>query len=313
VADYITLVNKVARRTGWGSTTSGAFSDPGRPWDAFKEFLNEAKDDILDELGIQSVEQEFVLNTVGLYELGIIDGVAGAYTVVATPPNDAGTAFVAGHAGRKLACSGFDGWMRIATRDSATQLTLDAQLPATFTEATFDIFEDEYDLDASVRRVVQAWNQEGPIHVEQVSETHWLDRRYPGAVSAGTPREMSLYRSETTGMIWRARFRPVPDGIHNIRMKCDTRLVDLSASTDEWEIAKEIENFIVDRTVFKALASKVINDPDLALTTVSDLRGRVKQYRDRNYDPQPSRRLRRMAPDELPTRERVSLDPTRFH
>jgi hypothetical protein len=62
-----------------------------------------------------------------------------------------------------------------------------------------------------------------------------------------------------------------------------------------------------------ALASKVVNDPDLAIVTSADLSRKVKDYRERNYDPMPTRRLRRMAPDQVPSRERVSLDPTRFH
>ena len=83
--------------------------------------------------------------------------------------------------------------------------------------------------------------------------------------------------------------------------------------TDFWEIPPEVETFIVDRAMFKALATSVQNDPDLAATTAVSLRGRIGEYRQRNRERTPMRRLVREGPDETRRRTRVHFDRTRFH
>jgi hypothetical protein len=310
LANYLALVNKVAARLGWDAKTTADFTDPGRPWDAFKDFLNEGKDEILDELGIRDSEEEFAFNTIVPYTTGNVVGTEAATTV-----NGTGTTWTAAMVGRKMSCSAFDGWMRLATFNSTISMEFDANIRTTFASGddTYSIFQDEYDLDADVREVLSAWVDEGPLDLNFVSEAYWFDRHYPGSTDEGTPREMAVFRSGTTGMIWRCQLRPAPDDDYVVRYKARVRLGNLSASTDSWEIQPEIETLIVDRAVYKAAISKVANDPELALVVDADLQGRMNAMRDRQKDPLPMRRRRRLAADEIPGRERAVLDPTRFH
>jgi len=310
LATYLELVNKIARRTGWDETTAPSFADPGRPWDVFKDFLNEAKDEIFDELAIRAIEQEFLFRTQAPEEAGTIGMTVNNPIVTGT-----GTTFLSTHVGNKMLSGGFEGWHRISSFVGATLISLDSRPRATFTGATYSIFEDEYDLDPTARRIISAWIDRPRQDLEFVSEPYWNDRYHEPSTSLGVPREIMLFRSDTTAQIWQAQLRPIPDDIYTIRYKAETRLADLSSATgaDFWEIAPEIETFIVDRAVFKALSSSIGDQPDLAITTRADLRDRVDKYRERHSDPTPHRRLRRMGPDELPGPSRPRLDPSRFH
>ncbi len=312
MADFLTLVNKVARRAGWDSTTSASFDDPGRPWDAYKDFLNESKDEILDELGIPVVEEEFVLSLRaprGTGE-GTISGTAGS-TIVA----GVGTLFSATDVGAKLISPGFDGWFRISGVGSGlpTETVVDVGFRSDFSAQTYEVVEDEYDLDARVRRVMSAWIDQAGSQLELVSEPFWMDRHFAANTNLGVPREMAIFRSSTTAQIWQAQFRPIPDNNYVVRIKAETRLADLVGATTFWEIAPEIETLIVDRALFKALNTPVHNDPDLALTTGADLGRRLNSYRNRHQDPNPARRLRRIGPDEAPQRAAPNPDRSRFH
>jgi hypothetical protein len=319
LSTYLQIVNKIARRTGWDNVTSAGFATAEAPYDSIKDFVNEAKDEIIDELGMQVSEEEFVLNTTALYDTGTVQGTAGNQyiqgTIGAGGYGAYTTYFTTDMEGRKIAIdSAGSAWYRIASVTLATQIVyLDATIRDTFTSSDYTIFEDEYDLDATAREVISAWTDDGPVSLDFRDEARHFDHRYPGDSSTGSPTDMALFRSTTSGYIWTAQFRPIPDLAYTIRYKARTRLADLSAHGDTWDIQPEIEAFIVDRALFKMLNSPVQNDPDLALTIRAVNRESIREHSERHADPTPMRRLRRRGPDEWPTRLRPRLDPVRFH
>ncbi len=317
MATYLQLVNKVAARAGWDNTTSSGFATVERPHDVIKDLINEAKDEVVADLGIRSSEEEFAFNTIaprGSAEgEGAISGTAGSTAVAGSVAPDEVTVFAASDVGLKLISAGFDGWFRITARGGVAAITVDASFRSTFSAQTYELVEDEYDLDPRVRKIHSAWTDRGPLALVFVSEPFYMDRYYPAYTDLGTPRELAVYRSSTTAQIWQVQLRPIPDDNYIIRLKADTRFADLSAADDFWEIMPETEHLIVDRALYKALNSPLLNDPDLGLALRADIADRTRKQRERIQEPTPQRRLRRFAPDEVPSLGRLRNDPTRFH
>lgn len=318
MSSFLTLTNRVARRLGWNDLTASGFATAGSPYREIKDFLNEAKDDVLDELDLDLVEQEFTFICSATKTAGTVNGsnlingfVQGTFVDGVAPPYS--TSFASSDLNRKIQSPGFEGWFRITTVVTATQfLGLDGQILANFLDQSYTIYDDEFDLDASARQIQGAWVNDGPLDLTFLDDPDEFDRRHPGETTLGTPREAALYRSTTSGIIWQMRLRPIPDQRYTIRYKALTVLTDLSLSTDDWNLPSEIERFIVDEAYIKAAESSVLNDLEAADFVTRRLSRKLNSYRNKNWRRSIPERLRRKAPDEIERRLRAHFDPTRF-
>lgn len=165
------------------------------------------------------------------------------------------------------------------------------------TPGSYTIYQDEYDLDATARQILTMNTSDGDVDlcftdIEEFRHQH-LEPTF------GTPREAAIFRSSTTGKIWRIQLHPVPLDRQLIRYRAVTRTPDLSDYDDFWELEPEIVTMIQDRATYKALMLPSTNsDPQLAVYLDRDLERRAERYVDSFHPPDAGRRRRRRGPDE---------------
>ena len=58
MATYRTLVNNVLATLGWNELTTGGFTSPDEPGRSIKRFINDAKDEILNEIDYNDLREE---------------------------------------------------------------------------------------------------------------------------------------------------------------------------------------------------------------------------------------------------------------
>lgn len=329
MATFLQLVNQVLDNLRWDSISSSEFSSPPDPAPAVKRFVNQAKDEVIAMLGGQFVEKEFLLETnrpvtYAQTTAAIVNNAFGTTNQILAASPVFQSAWMAG-AKIVMPTTAYDqtavpigdgdadpSWKRITEVQSDQLALLDSEFTSDTGSVTdWTIFKDEFDLDATVRQVVSAWINNGPMEVCFVDDIKVFERYFPGNVTMGVPTHIALCRSESTGYFWRARLWPAPDERYVIRYRAKWRLPDLVDHDDEWTLEPEILTMIVDRAGIRAAQSPVQNDPDLAVVQSADLRQRVVEWREDNRPEDPARRLRRRSPGEGGTRSRnVSVSVT---
>lgn len=118
--------------------------------DLLSSWIQQAYEAILDSRPWEALRAFGVLTTVAPYQDGAASFTNGSYTVTGN-----GTAWSAAMAGRKIRPREVDDYYTVMTVDSATQITLDrAYAGDSLAGAAYEIFQDEYPLDITVKSVL---------------------------------------------------------------------------------------------------------------------------------------------------------------
>lgn len=317
--NYLELVNAVLADTGWSELTFGTFASPGQPGSSIKRFINQAKDEILVELGMQFREEEFSIAT---YPPEDETDRSSATFSFADSSSEEAAAVVTASSGvfsltdvnRKIEpetmSSGQDltgRFYRITSFTSATQVSVVPPIDGGSGVASeYTIFQDEYDLNARVRGLIWAWDHANQEQLEIVSQAADLAVEEPANIERGQPEQIALIRSDTSDRISRVILHPAPDAYYPIVLKAQTVLADLSGGTDNWELEPEIKRFIIDRAILKVLNSPLQTDPELAVSRSRSDAQAVARWKQANLSQTPRRRRIRRPPDDdgdLPNRQ----------
>ncbi len=322
MANYLSLTNQVLDNLRWDPISQSDFDAPSDPSPAIKRFINQAKDEVLARIGGRLIEKEFLFETnrAITYDTSgsilVVGSGAGDSQILAADPlfdDDwmvgAKISFPSTVYNQLAAPTGVGPtdptWRRIASIQSTTAATLDAEFTSATTHSNdWTIFRDEYDLDSTVRQVLSAWTNRGPLALDFVSNVAELEAIYPGHATVSSPERCAIYRSATSGSIWAMRLYPAPEEREIIRYRAKYRLPDLSAYSDSWSLEPEIEAMIVDQATVKAVQTPIQNDPDLAQVLGTDVRRRAIEWKQEYAPSDPNRRLRRQTPGSygLPVR-----------
>lgn len=326
MANYLSLTNQVLDNLRWDSVSQAEFSVPPDPAPAVKRFINQAKDEVLAMIGGRLIEKDFTFETdyartqTSVGNSSVIVA-TGAVLVSASP----GALFSSDMASERwkvtLPSVTYTSGSLTGVADSTphrivTYSTVDTVLvDRAFTDgdisssqSDWTIYRDEYDLDATVRQVLSAWTNNGPLTLDFVNNVSELERYYPGDATIGTPERIAIARSQTTDYLWMARLWPAPEKREIIHYRAKWRLADLSAYSDSWTIEPEIETMIVDRATMKAVQTPIQNDPDLAQVLGQDLRRRAIEWKAEYTPSDPNRRIRRETPGSTLRGRRVRFE-----
>ena len=314
MANFLSLTNQVLDNLRWDSISQAEFSAPPDPAPAVKRFINQAKDEVLAMIGGRLIEKDFTFET----DYARTQTSVGNSTVIVAT----GTALVAGSPGAIFTSAmATQRWKvllpsvtytsgsltgvadptphRIATYSTTDSVLVDRAFTdgdISSSQSDWTIYRDEYDLDATVRQVLSAWTNNGPLALDFVSNVSELERYWPGDATIGAPERIAITRSQTDSYLWMARLWPAPEKREIIHYRAKWRLADLSAYSDSWTIEPEIETMIVDRATMKAVQTPIQNDPDLAQVLGQDLRRRATEWKAEYTPSDPNRRIRRETP-----------------
>ena len=314
MANYLSLVNQVMDNLRWDSVSQAEFSSPTDPAPAVKRFVNQAKDEVFSMIGASLIEKDFTFET-NYAQTKVSSGSSADIIVGGTTLFASASLFTQAMATQKWKillpsvtyASGVQtGVADVTAHRFATYLTgVLASVDVAFTsganttaQTDWTIYRDEYDLDATVRQVLSAWTNNGPLTLEFVSNVAELERYFPGDVTIGEPKVLAITRSDTDGFIWKGKLWPAPEKREIIHYHAKWRLPDLVAYSDSWSIEPELETMIVDRATMKAVQTPIQNDPDLAQVLGMDLRRRATEWKAEYTPADPNRRLRRQTPGQ---------------
>lgn len=325
MATYLSLVNDALIQLGWAPLTSGGFGTTAPPFAQVKFLVNQAKDEVLTRLGMDFEDKEFSFSTFEPHGKSYLNSTITVSNGTADNQVQFSSQFLTTGMGNGLLKfrAGFDpGIFRVTEIDTGNpnQITLDRDRPDDLSASLdWNLFVDEYVLDAQSREVDQASYSSGPLDLDFLSEGHELREWYPASSLISPPRVAAIYRArddpeatDQTGRHLMMRLYPAPDDEKIVRYSGRSVLADLSAATESWYLEPEVEKMIVERTIFKVLNSPVQNMPDVALTMGQSHDRYLDDYKTQFRRRASGKRMRRYGPDESQSRRDSFWDRTNY-
>jgi hypothetical protein len=238
----VQMVDECATVLGTGARTGDPLRVPILRW------INMACRTIAYSYDWDGMRAEQILVTAQPYSTGTATFTEGSTTVTGT-----GTTWATTVAGAKIALSVGAPIYRIATRDSATQVTLaDAYREDTATDSTYTIFQDEYNLAATTHAIedIEVIKDRVLGKLTGVSQRDLDAADYVGS-STGRPLVFSVCTSTTVNTP-RIRVLPIPDDVYRLRVLYTKTWTAIAEGGDSYAVQglpEDVEELIIDRAL----------------------------------------------------------------
>lgn len=195
---------------------------PGQDPDVVDGFINDRYREIWNRRTWQARNVDTILQTVAIYQTGTLLATEGSAALIGT-----GTVWTALMTGRKIRIAGGNE-IYTFTRTGATTGTLDRAYEGdTAAEATYEIFQNEYDLPDDVSSVLSLTSTAAPQGLVLWSQAR-LDREAPSRPSRGCPGIYAFARvgATTAGeTLFRVELYSIPDRAYGLPLRYRSRFV----------------------------------------------------------------------------------------